>query len=72
MKLRTFKALRLDLGLSQMNLSKKSGVSRYRIHLYENGFIDFTNEEKEKIGVAIGEESNKAEREKESRNGRFN
>ena len=47
------KKKRNALGLSQMRLSKLAGVSRYRIHLAENKYIQLTKIELAKIKNAI-------------------
>lgn len=47
------KQLRKDFGISQMALSKKSGISRYRLSLFENGHLELTKSEQEALRDAV-------------------
>lgn len=47
------KQMRAKLGLSQMRLSKLAGVSRYRVHLFENKYAQLTAGELKKIKTVI-------------------
>jgi predicted transcriptional regulator len=40
---------RKSLGVSQMELAARAGVSRHRIHLYERGFIELREHEIQRI-----------------------
>lgn len=48
-----FKAHRISLRLSQSELSRRSGVSRIRIHLSEHGDLILTEREQIKIRAAL-------------------
>lgn len=45
--------IRNELGISQMHLSIISRVSRYRIHLHENGYLALMDQEIERIKDSI-------------------
>lgn len=47
------KKTRNTLGLSQWAVSKMTGVSRYKITMYETGYDQLTDEELEHIEVAL-------------------
>jgi|SaaInlStandDraft_6_1057023.scaffolds.fasta_scaffold311123_1 transcriptional regulator with XRE-family HTH domain len=49
MKSKELKKLRKLLGLSQLELSKCSGVSRYKISLYENSYQKLSKTEMDKL-----------------------
>jgi len=44
---------RQDLRLSQTDLARRSGVSRFKINQFENGAGDLTTEELEQIQIAL-------------------
>jgi len=54
------KSLRSKVGMSQMRLAKETGVSRYRIHLAENGYDQLRQDEKKKILAAFSKIAKKS------------
>lgn len=55
--MKDIKAKRLAAGMSQYDLSGKSGVPRWKIQLAENGHIELTAEETKKIKGSLPKES---------------
>ena len=47
------KQLRKDFNFSQLALSKATGISRYRLSMFENGYCDLKFQEIQKIQDAI-------------------
>ena len=41
--------IRMKTGYSQMRLAKLAGVSRFRMHLSENGYIKLSQSEKQRL-----------------------
>lgn len=50
---KTLKIIRIKRGITQWDLSHKTGIRNYKISLFENGHIEPNKEEKKKLAKAL-------------------